>query len=130
MTARFAADGQVCEMALEPRRYLDREKTIVSEDTLSRDRLQELIDELVPEAERGKREADPLEGSSSISGGSTFSFFYYEKITVTLYGSIGQPIVENRVIKGVTRGIREELAIIKWRNRTCTAPEPLKVATH
>jgi hypothetical protein len=27
MTAPFAADGQVCEMALEPRRYLDREKT-------------------------------------------------------------------------------------------------------
>ena len=122
MTARFAVDGQVCEMALEPRRYQQKANTIVSGATLSRDRLEGLIDELVPEAERGKRAKDPLEGFTSISGHSTSTSFNYEKITVTLYGSIGDPIVENGLIKGFARGTGEEIAIITWRNRTCSAP--------
>jgi hypothetical protein len=63
-------------------------------------------------------------------GAQHFSFSITRKSLLLCTARIGQPIVENGVIKGVTRGIREEITIIKWRNRTCTAPEPLKVATH
>src|SRR2546426_4341056 len=52
MTPKYAADGQVCEMVLEK-----RQKTATGVNfgvSISEKEVKELVDELVPEAERGR----------------------------------------------------------------------------
>ena len=51
MTARFAADGQVCEMTTEKRETTDT--GIRFGDSFSEKEMQGLIDDLVPQNERG-----------------------------------------------------------------------------
>jgi hypothetical protein len=51
MTARFAADGQVCEMTIEKRETTDT--GIRFGDSFSEKEVQGLIDDLVPQNERG-----------------------------------------------------------------------------
>lgn len=60
MTPRFAADGQVCEMAIERRQNTDTE--IVIATSFSEEEVHELVDELAPEAERGRNLTRHLNG--------------------------------------------------------------------
>ena len=104
MTARFAADGQVCEMILEKRQKTDTR--IVFTNTFSDAEVQSLTDDLVPENERGRNLTPVLNGD--ITGG-----FINEEHTY-----------ENVVIRedGITRpagaaGYR--VITITWRRRPC-----------
>jgi hypothetical protein len=53
MTARFAADGQVCEMTLEKGQRTDT--SIPYDDSFSKEEVHALIDDLVPEGLRRAR---------------------------------------------------------------------------
>jgi len=53
MTARFAADGQVCEMTLEKRAQTDS-GTILGTSSFSEEEVRGLIDDLAPEGVRGR----------------------------------------------------------------------------
>ena len=89
LTAKFAKDGQVRELVLEPRRY--DEKKIVLLSNLREQETENVIEEVVPESERGKRR----EGGgfskwlkSDISGGLITTNYRYENITIQFYGTI------------------------------------------
>jgi hypothetical protein len=102
MTAKYAPDGQVCEVVLEPRRVQGTK--MVFGDHLSRDTVEQLVDELVSEAERGKRL--PKAADTIVDGDFMITEHLYENISVE--------------IDGVTRPkARYEVAVVTWLKRKC-----------
>ena len=83
MTPRFAVDGQVCEMAIERRQNTDTE--IVIATSFSEEEVHELVDELAPEAERGRNLTRHLNGF--VAGGSIITQYSYENLLVQVYGT-------------------------------------------
>ena len=61
MTARFAADGQVCETTLEKGQGTD--SSIVLDDSFSKGEVHSLMDDLVPEGLRGRNLTRRFNGS-------------------------------------------------------------------
>jgi hypothetical protein len=107
LTAKYASDGQVCEMVLEPRHW-DGEKfllmpTLSEEDTIS------VVEEVVPLSERGSRMKDEFERLSAVSGGAFSRTYDYEKITVGVAGSTRE------------KGSGITAALVRWRNRPCNS---------
>ena len=62
MTARFAADGQVCEMALEKRQKTDNGIDLFTK-FFAETEVRSLMDDLVPENERGRNLTPLLNGT-------------------------------------------------------------------
>lgn len=100
MTAKYAEDGQVCEMVLE-RRYTpdqtDADSTIPSklED--------QLIDELVPVAERGPATSHWL-GNSYVAGGVTHTQRGFQSVLIEIDGTVSGG---------------DKIVMIHWKKRTC-----------
>jgi hypothetical protein len=105
MTARFAADGQVCEMTLEKRQKTNT--GIVFGSTFSEQEVLSLMDELVPENERGRNLTPALNGT--VTGGFMTEEYTYENVLFHVDG-ITRPegAAGNRVIT------------ITWRKRPCS----------
>ena len=89
LTAKFGNDGRVCEMVLEPRRY-DGQK-IVLLSNLQEQETVGVIEEVVPESDRGRR----LEGGgfskwlkSDISGGFITTTYRYDNMTIQFHGTV------------------------------------------
>jgi|SRR5579862_4093029 len=108
MTARFAADGQVCEMTLEKGQRTDT--SIVFLDFFSKEEVHSLIDDLVPEGIRGRDLTQRFSGS--IDGLSVTTEFTYENVLVQVYGS--------RQVEAGQVGAAGEVIVITWRTRTCS----------
>ena len=104
MTANFAQDGQVCAMYIE-RRHIS-ESGIDMRIKLEPELITELIDELVPESERGDKGKNY--GLERITGPISDSIYDYENVSIVLFGS-----ADNDKCTGVS-AIR-----IKWKNRSC-----------
>jgi hypothetical protein len=102
MTAIFAADGQVCEMTLEKRQRTDT--SIVFDDSFSKEEVQSLMDDLVPEGVRGRSSTGRFNGS--IEGLSVTTEYTYENVLVRVYGTRGD-------------GAGDKVMVITWRTRTC-----------
>lgn len=105
MTARFAADGQVCEMTLEKRQKDDTH--IVFTNTFSDAEVRSLTDDLVPENERGRDLTPVLNGD--ITGGFINEEHTYENVLIREDG-ITRPVG--------AAGYR--VITITWRKRTCS----------
>lgn len=108
LTARFARDGQVCEMVLEPRRY-DEERVVLLSNLPEQETVS-AIEEVVPESDRGKR----LEGGgfskwlkSDIRGGFITTTYRYEKMTIQIYGTVRNKDSDSMV------------AVVKFPGRSC-----------
>jgi hypothetical protein len=83
MTARFAADGQVCEMTLEKGQRTDT--SIPYDDSFSKEEVHSLIDDLVPEGLRGRDLTGRFQGT--IEGLSYTTVYTYENVLVHVYGT-------------------------------------------
>ncbi len=103
LTAKYASDGQVCEMVLEPRRWTEKEIVLVS--TLSEEETIGVVEEVVPESERGNRLTNPL--PSTVAGGSITTTYDYEHISVCFFGSARE------------KGAADMVAVVTWRKRSC-----------
>jgi hypothetical protein len=102
MTARFAANGLVCEMKVEQERFL--KDSVDMRPGIDADEIDRLIDHLVPKAERGEKDKGP--NGMSIGGGQVGE-------TIWRYAN-----VEVHVIS--TQGDWATNAlIISWRHRRC-----------
>ena len=104
MTPQYASDGQVCEMVLER-----RQKTatgIILASSFSEKEVKELINQQVPEVERGRDLTQFL--NTTIDGGFTITDYTYENIMVHVYGTT-RPGPH-----------RDLLVIITWRKRSCS----------
>lgn len=102
MTARFAADGQVCEMTLEKRANTD--SGVVLGASFSEEEVRGLVDDLVPEDQRGRNLTKRFNGS--IEGVSFTNEYTYENVLVRVYG-IHVGVAGRKVI------------IITWPKRPC-----------
>lgn len=121
MTARYAADGQVCQMVLETRHY-HRADEIDLGSTIPTKLEDRLIDELVPENERGKpTKSRWLNGD--VGGGVTYTKRDFENVSIEVHGSYS--CREKKSSKGQlscdTGG--DEVVVIHWKKRTCATPK-------
>jgi hypothetical protein len=82
MTPKYAADGEVCQMVLEKRQKTDA--GIVFGFYFSEKEVKELVDELVPEAERGRNLTKSL--NTRVDGGFVTTEYTYENILVRVFG--------------------------------------------
>jgi len=108
MMPKYAADGQVCEIGLERRRY-SPESISLDGDIPDKD-LDEIVDEIVPPAERGLK--DEIERTNEDGGGLT-TFRNYENVSVQIF---------SHVLYDAKRKIKAEpniAVIISWKNRKC-----------
>lgn len=104
MTARFASDGQVCEMTLEKGQRTDT--SIPYDDSFSNEEVHSLVDDLAPEAQRGRDMTRRFDGS--IEGLSYTNVYTYENVLVHVYGTRQVGVAGNKAI------------VITWRTRTCS----------
>jgi len=108
LTARYATDGQVCEMVLETRRWTG-EGQIVVMSALSEEETIRVVEEVVPESDRGRKLKTPL--GSAVSGGSRTTRYTYENITIDFVGPWSNSHPD--MVVGYM------VALVQWRNRSC-----------
>jgi hypothetical protein len=111
MTTKYAEDGQVCEMVLE-KRHKTVEKTDLG-STIPHEVVRQLLDELVPAVDRGKRTKRYLRGDSesTISGNIELTESEYENVSIEILGSLSPGASGDVVVT------------IDWKKRTCAAPQ-------
>jgi len=112
MMPTYAANGQVCEIGLEKRRY-SPEVIRLDADMSDKD-LNEIVDEFAPADERGPRD-DGLHGADMTlgDGGGMTTLRDYENVSVQIFG---------HVLNNARRDTKVEAniaAVIKWKNRNC-----------
>src|SRR5580765_8652768 len=89
MTAKYAQDGQVCEMGLETRHQTPKKIDLGS--SIPRELVKQLIDELVPVAQRGKPTNQFTEKwgyTTNISGSLAISEADFENVSIEIDGNI------------------------------------------
>lgn len=103
MTAKYAEDGQVCEMVLQ-RRYAEDQTD--ADSTIPRKLEEQLIDELVPE--KGPATSRWLR-NSFVAGGVTHTERDFANVLVVIDGTVSEG---------------DKVVTIRWKGRTCAAPKP------
>lgn len=131
MTAKYAADGRICELVLEPRHYqagdgVDLEVVFPSELE------KQVIDELVPPVERGepihrwsKKEPKDswLDPDSYMAGGVSYYKRSYENVSIEQHGYYR--CHDNQTTKKTDGKLDcseggDEVVVIRWTKRTCS----------
>ncbi len=102
MTVKFNKDGQASEMRIE--RHAATDPTVHLDTKIPPDLSKQIVDELVPVAERGA-EAE-FSGTMIFIGGSGTSTDDYENVAITYYTS------QSKECSGLIA------IVIKWKNRT------------
>jgi hypothetical protein len=112
MMPRYAEDGQVCEIGLEMRHYAP--ETIYLDSSLSREAIDQIVDELALVSERGPKTKDFGVGELVTgSGPGMTTLIDYKNVAVQIY---------SRVISHGERSIVVDdsiAATIQWKNRKC-----------
>lgn len=108
---RYSADGQVCEIALERLEY-SPEKINLDPD-LSREEIDQIVQEVVPPEDRGPTPPDFLKSLISRAGNSITTTTDYENVSVQ---TVGQVLAESHR-HGITEADR--VATIRWKHRKC-----------
>lgn len=106
LTARYSTDGRVCDMALQPVRWTGDTVLLFP---LSEEDVIHVVEEIVPESERGKKLGGLLDTDAKLSAfhGHSFSTPYiYEKITVNFAGTMD-------------KNGDDMVAVVTWRDRSC-----------
>ena len=127
MTTKSASDGQVCEMVVESRHYRPPNNVDLG-STIPSNLSEELINELVPTAERGK----PTKSrwlSSDVGGGVIHTSQEYENVSIELYGSSCTVVELSQKKRHQCDTVGDEVVVIRWKHRACVAPTST-VATH
>lgn len=103
MTTSFASDGQVCEAVIEPKRVT--ESGIDLERRIPAAVAREIVDEIVPAAQRGRELGGIIMGNYTSTRWTN-----YEKVsTYTVLVGVGGPEADLTIIE-----VR-----IKWKERQC-----------
>jgi hypothetical protein len=114
MMPTYSADGHVCEIGLELRHYSP--KLVRLDSDLSGSEINQILEEVVPDSERGPKVEDPVGTLITRSGNSIITNIDYEYVAEQVYSVVTsrpnkKPVVfENRA------------AVIRWKNRECQKP--------
>jgi hypothetical protein len=112
MSAKFASTGLVCEMRVE-QTHFGKDDVVDVATGIDEDKINTLLDKLVPSSERGERAQDDLGGSIVIVGPGMVKTDRYANVDVqTMWG-----VATHK--KSVTTRSGAVLEI-KWRNRSCS----------
>jgi len=79
MMAKYADDRTACEMLIEPKRSIQRRDH--KEQSMATDKVSEIINELIPESERGILLSHGIEDM----GAAEFLFAEYQNVTISQY---------------------------------------------
>lgn len=112
MSAKFAPSGLVCEMRVE-QTHVDPNGVVAPETGIERDKINALLDRLVPPSARGEREPDDLGGLVTVAGGGMVQTDRYTNVVVNIMWSVET----HRKRMTVTSGA---VLTIEWRHRSCT----------
>jgi len=111
MMPRYTTNGEVCEIGLEKLHY---SPTVIRvNSTLSREEVFQILDELVPAAERGKPSEDLLDNEINLIGQSRVSNIGFDNVSVRIYGTNTPSPDKNEVT------VNEVVATVKWKQRVC-----------
>jgi len=104
---RYSSDGQLCEVTLEKQHYSDNSVDLGS--ALSHDKIMEVVNQIVPPSERGKRTTPfGAEYLSKYNGNGVTTFADYEEVSIQIYG---------RATPASDAG--DIAARIRWSKRVC-----------
>ncbi len=110
MTTKYADDGQVCEMTLEKRHYQPDKVDLGS--TIPNELIDRLLDELVPSSQRGPATSRWLHPDSTVGGGVSYIKQEFENVFVEIYGGYSEACDSG-----------DQIVVIRWKKRTCAAPQ-------
>ena len=113
MMPRYSADGGVCEIGLDVRHYSP--ELVRLDSDLSQTVIDQILDEIVPDSERGARAKD-LEGTLIMRRGNTvITNIDFEKVS---------PNLQRRQVATERKEVVADnvAAIIRWKNRECQKP--------
>jgi len=106
MIPTYSAEGKLCQIEIERKHY--SRGTVFLDSFVPRDTFLQVIDELVPLNERGRRRMDFGEEYISVySGNSVTTFADFENVSIE--------------IDGQSKPSGDVVAIISWKNHTCKA---------
>ncbi|MFZ0819430.1 MAG: hypothetical protein WAM91_05130 [Candidatus Acidiferrales bacterium] len=113
MMPTYSADGQVCEIGFEVRHY-SPELIRLDSDLSQSEKFDQILEEVVPDSERGPKAKDPLGTLITRSGSSSITTNVdYERVSVQIYGHImSQPRKKEILTENVA-------AVIHWKGREC-----------
>jgi len=132
MTVKYASDGQICEMVLEPRHYQSG-NNVYLETVLPAEQEKQVLDELVPASERGepknrwsKREPKDswLDPASYMAGGVSYFKRSYENVSIEQHGYYrchDNPKPKKTDGKLDCSEGGDEVVVVHWTKRSCTA---------
>jgi hypothetical protein len=112
---RYTANNEVCEIGLEKLLYSPR--VVRLDPSLSRKEIDDILDELVPVAERGASK-DPLGNEITIEGLVQSTRLNFENVSILIYGGASAYSPKKETI------VDEMVATVKWKNRTCLQANP------
>jgi len=112
MSAKFAANGLVCEMHVEQTHF---DKDVVEVwSGIETDKIDALLDRLVPPSERGERVRDVLlSGMTLISGATMVRTDRYANVEVHVMWNVE---THKKSVRTTSGAVLE----IKWRSRSCS----------
>lgn len=111
MSAKFASDGLVCEMQVEESHFI--KGVVAPQASIDFDKIDALVERLVPASERGEKERDFPSGLMSRRGSVMDRTDLYTNIAVDVIWSV----------KGNKKSVlstSSPVVIIKWRHRSCS----------
>jgi hypothetical protein len=109
MRAEYAVDGQVCRITLE--KYHATSKGVDLDSVIPTELTEQLIDEVAPSTERGKRldSFGKWGYESTISGNLLVKDASYENVSIEIAGTLS------------TCRSGDMVVTVRWRKRTCAA---------
>jgi hypothetical protein len=112
MMPRYTDDGDVCEVGIERIRY---SPNLISRNTsLSREEIDQIVDELAPPGERGPKPKGLFGYDDILQMGNGYTTIEtYENVSVEIYGD-----ASHKCNQGILA------ATIKWNKRKCKAESP------
>jgi len=111
MSADFGLNGLVCEIHVEQTRF--KEGVVDLTNGLDSDKIDPLLDRIVPASERGPKEEDEFSRLAVFSGSTMTKTDTYANVTVQVMSGL-ETRKKGFTITGPT------VLEIKWRNRSCS----------
>lgn len=112
MMPRYSADGQLCEIGLEKRHYSP--EMIRLDSSLSRNEVDQMLEELVPANERGPKSTAPG-GRDDLTevGHGLVTSSEYVNISIQIYSAVLPASRKHEIVAD------NVAATIRWKNRRC-----------
>jgi hypothetical protein len=114
MMPRYSADGRVCEIGLEVRHYSP--ELVRLDSDLSQTQIDQVLEDVVPDGERGPKAKDPIGTLITRSGSALTTNIDYENISVQIYDRVISQPKKNEV------HTENVAVVIHWKGRECQKP--------